>query len=90
MDPELRDRLVRMETSFSNFKETHHAEAGNRHSENTKKLDKIFKWLENLPCKADGARLDGVEVRVAQLYFIVVIVVIVGVVLGIWVKALTS
>ena len=86
MDTELRDRFISLETSFNEFKEAHKINSAQRHKENREKLNKIFNWLERLPCETIKVKVSSNTKRINWLYFVFIVVVVGGIVLGIWVK----
>lgn len=86
MDQELRDRFISLETSFKDFRKAHKEEALRRHTENREKLNKIFNWLERLPCETIRVKVNNNTKRINWLYLVFIVVVIGGIVLGIWIK----
>ena len=77
MDNELRDKLIKLETQL----EERRIRSDEKHAESLSKFDAIFKKLD---C------VIGLKASVNRLWFLVTVVIIGGIVLGIWVKIAMS
>jgi hypothetical protein len=64
------ERLASMEAKFDEFKEAHNREACERQDNVVKKLDKIFEWLEALPCHEHKQDIRYVCIAIAFLFTI--------------------
>jgi len=51
MHSDLSHNMTELQARFEERWEAHDKSATERHKENIKKFDKIFEWLEHLPCK---------------------------------------
>lgn len=61
-----------------------------RHKENLSKFDKLFDLVRDLPCKGHIEKFKSVETRISWLYLVFIVVVIGGIVLGLWIKAISG
>ncbi len=86
MEQDLRDRFIALETSVSNFQDYYKENENRKHAENREDNRKVFDWLENLPCGANDERIESNKGSIAFNRYLIVGVLIIGVVLGLWVK----
>ena len=76
---ELEERMARIETNVEQLQKTMSEDV--KHT-----LSKIWDKVDILPCAVHNEKFKSIQARVSWLYFAFVVVIIGGIVLGIWIK----
>ena len=84
MEKEVIERLTAVETEVKNQKEI----IVQQHQETRDTLKTIFKKLDCLPCNGHTEKFKGINKQIAMLFSLVTVVIIGGIVFGIWIKQL--
>jgi hypothetical protein len=96
-DKDILERLSKLEACSETRWEAHDTESARRHEETTRKLDKIDTRLESLNCGVHSERVgqvekrcDSIDGRINNVWTAFGIVIIAGIVLGLWINGIVG
>lgn len=87
---EIDRRVTILETKMQERWKVHNEQALENRKLNAGEFAKLFLKLDNLPCKAHIEKFKGIEAKLNLLSTIVIIVIIGGIVLGVWMNTVTG